>query len=119
NNAPVGVAEANSVLVASPPVDNRTLVLKHGDTFAVLDQFGDMQQIGMGEQGIYHYGCRVMSQFALRLGGRRLLLLGSSVQEDNSILNVNLTNPDFEKDSHLDLPKDTIYLLRNATLYND
>lgn len=113
------LAEANSVLVASPPVDNRTLVLKHGDTFAVLDQFGDIQQIGMREQGIYHFGCRVLSQLVLQLGGRRLLLLGSSVQEDNAILNVNLTNPDFEKDSQLDLPKDTVHLLRNAALYND
>lgn len=109
--------QPNSIHVVSPPVDERTQVLKHGDTFAVLDRFGDIREAGMGEEGVYHYGCRFLSHLALRLAGRRLLLLGSAVHDDNAVLGVDLTNPDVEQDGELRLPKDTIHVHRSSFLF--
>ena len=50
-------------------------VLKHGDTFAVFDRYGDIAAGGAGEQGLYHAGTRFLSRLELRLEGGRPLLL--------------------------------------------
>src|SRR2546426_9260610 len=50
------------ILATSSRVDDRTRVLKHGDTFAVFDRFGDMASVGMGELGPYHEGTRFVSR---------------------------------------------------------
>jgi hypothetical protein len=57
------------VLATSPFADDRTRVLKYGDTFVVLNRFGDIGSAGLGEQGLYHGGTRYLSRFVLRLGG--------------------------------------------------
>jgi glycogen debranching enzyme len=93
-------------------------VLKHDETFAVLDRFGNIQQIGLGEQGLYHEGTRYLSRLELLIDGRRPLLLSSMVREDNSLLMVDLTNPDFSVDSHVLLPRDTIHVSRFSFLWN-
>ena len=38
----------------SSRADERTRVLKHGDTFGVFDRYGDVHPIGLGEQGLFH-----------------------------------------------------------------
>ena len=63
------------ILATSTRADDRTRVLKHDETFAVFDRFGDVQPIGLGEQGLYHDGTRFLSRLEVRLGGRRPLLL--------------------------------------------
>ena len=40
------------ILAASSPADERTRILKHGDTFAVFDHYGDIKPGGLGEQGL-------------------------------------------------------------------
>jgi glycogen debranching enzyme len=82
------------ILTTSARVDDRTRVLKHAETFALFDRFGDIAQVGMGELGIYHEGTRYLSRLSLRLGNDRPLLLSSAVREDNAMLSVDLTNPD-------------------------
>ncbi len=82
------------ILATSSRADDRTRVLKHGETFAVFDRFGDVQPVGLGEQGLYHDGTRFLSRLEVRIGGRRPLLLSSTVKEDNDLLAVDLTNPD-------------------------
>ena len=69
-------------------------VLKHGDTFGVFDLHGDVLSFEKGEQGLYHAGTRFLSSFELLLGRRRPLLLSSTISEDNTILAVDLSNPD-------------------------
>ena len=76
--------------------DSRTLVLLHGDTFAVFDRYGDIQIVGSGQQGIFHHETRYLSRLWLRISGLRPLLLSSTVREDNILLGVDLTNPDIE-----------------------
>src|SRR5688572_21789831 len=72
----------------------RTRILKHGDTFAVLSQFGDMVGDPGCPDGLYHRDTRFLSQLELRLNGDRPLLLSSNQAEDNSLLPVDLANAD-------------------------
>src|SRR5215469_3881180 len=64
------------VLATSDFVDERTRVLKHGDTFAVLDHCGGMRPGGLGEEGLYHESTRFLSQLSIHLEGHRLFFLG-------------------------------------------
>ncbi|HWA99260.1 MAG TPA: amylo-alpha-1,6-glucosidase [Pirellulales bacterium] len=82
------------VLAASSVADERTRVLKHGDTFAVFDHYGDIKPGGLGEQGLYHEGTRFLSCWLLVLDGGRPFFLGSTVRDENDQLTVALTNPD-------------------------
>src|SRR5947209_10146293 len=78
------------IQATSSRADDRTRVLKHGDTFAVFDRFGDVQPVGLGEQGLYMDGTRFLSRLELRLSGRRPLLLSSTVKKENDLLTVDL-----------------------------
>src|SRR5215472_2582297 len=77
--------------------DDRTRVLLHGDTFAVFDRYGDIQPLGYGQQGLFFQEARHLSNLQLRIGGRRPLLLSSTVRQDNVLLAVDLTNPDMTR----------------------
>src|SRR6266480_5180127 len=68
----------------------RTRVLKHGETFAVLNQFGDMVGEPGSPDGLYHQDTRFLSQLELHLNGDRPLLLSSNPAEDGSVLPVDL-----------------------------
>jgi hypothetical protein len=46
--------ELHRVLATSSALDDRTRVLKHGDTFAVFDHYGDIKPGGLGEEGLYY-----------------------------------------------------------------
>ena len=74
--------------------DPRTRILKHDDTFAVLNNFGDMAAGPGCPDGLYHQDTRFLSQLELRLNGHRPLLLSSTPAEDNSFLPVDLANTD-------------------------
>src|SRR4029077_7920560 len=96
------------ILATSTRADDRTRVLKHDETFAVFDRFGDVQPVGLGEQGIYHDGTRFLSRLELRLGGRRPLLRSSTVKKENDLLTVDLATPDLkDRTGQLVLPRGT------------
>lgn len=105
------------IVATTPSAGDHTRVLKHGDTFGVFDRFGDIQSSGLGEQGIYHEGTRYLSKFTLTLGRHRPFLLNSTVQEDNFLLTVNLTNPDFYREGSLVLPRGTLHIARSRFLW--
>jgi glycogen debranching enzyme len=105
------------ILATSPLADDRTRVLKHNETFAVFDHYGDIQALGLGEQGLYHEGTRFLSRCALRLGRDRPLLLSSTVKDDNALLTVDLTNPDFTLDGQVTVPRGTLHILRAKFLW--
>ena len=63
----------------------RTRILKHGDTFAVFDQRGDIVGETGNPDGLYHHDTRFLSQLELRLNGARPLLLSSNAEEDNAV----------------------------------
>ena len=51
------------------------------------------------------------------LNGMQLLLLGSNIRDDNSILTVDLTNPDIYSNEKLVLPKDALHVVRTVFLW--
>ena len=90
--------------------------LKHGDAFAVFDNYGDIGVIGTGPQGLYFNDTRFLSWYELRFEGKRPLLLSSVVQYDNAALSVNLANPDVHIDGVISLPRGTIAIERQIPL---
>lgn len=106
------------ILATSSLADDRTCVLKHGETFAVFDRYGDIQPLGLGEQGVYHEGTRFLSHLILRVGRNRPLLLSSTVRDDNAFLAVDLTNPDLTVDGQVVVPRGTVHFFRTKFLWD-
>lgn len=106
------------VLATSSRDDERTRVLKSGETFGVFDRFGDISHIGLGEQGLYHDGTRYLSSLEFRINQRRPMLLNSSVAKDNLLLAVDLTTPDLYSGETLAIPKGTVHIFRSKLLQN-
>lgn len=96
--------------------DSRTLVLLHGDTFAVFNRYGDIQTVGSGQQGIFCQETRHLSRLELRICDQRPLLLSSTVREDNVLVAVDLTNPDLDLPSGDSLLRGTVHIYRNKFL---
>ena len=92
--------------------------LKQGDCFAVLDSYADIGATPGGTDGIYFCDTRYLSHLEMLLNGRQPLLLGSNVRDDNSILIVDLTNPDIYLDQKLVQPKDVLHVVRTVFLLN-
>ena len=90
--------------------------LKQGDCFAVFDSYADIGATPGGTDGIYFCDTRYLSHFEMLLNGRQPLLLGSNVRDDNSILIVDLTNPDIYLDQKLVQPKDVLHVVRTVFL---
>jgi glycogen debranching enzyme len=91
--------------------------LKHGDCFVVLDSHADIGAALGGPDGIFFRDTRHLSHLEMLLNGQQLLLLGSNVRDDNSILTVDLTNPDIYLDQTLILPKDVLHIVRTLFLW--
>ncbi len=108
---------ASYILTTSPRLSTRTLTLKQGDSFAVLDRFGDATQLGNMEQGVFHRGTRHLSHHEFRLGEQRPLLLSSTVHERNAFVAVDLTNPDLPLDAERYLARGTVHVFRSMFLY--
>ena len=96
--------------------DTRTLVLLHNDTFAIFDRYGDVQPVGLGQQGLFYQETRYLSRLELLIQGHKPLLLSSVIGEDNVMMTVDLTNPDMELPSGVSLPRGTLHLYRNKFL---
>src|SRR5262245_26259396 len=105
------------ILAASSPADEQTRVLKHGDTFAVFDHYGDVKPSGLGEEGLYHDGTRYLSCLVLLLDKHRPLFLSSTVKEHNDHLTVHLTNPDLLIGARVAVPRGTLNLFRSKFLW--
>ncbi|WP_114945844.1 amylo-alpha-1,6-glucosidase [Microvirga calopogonii] len=107
-----GYIEAQNSLV------ERTLrTLKTGDAFAVLDSNGDCGIMQPSPEGLFFQDTRYLSRFELRFDGKRPLLLGSVIQDDNAALTVDLTNPDIRPGAETALPRDIIALNRTKFLW--
>ena len=105
------------ILASSSLADQRTMVLKQGDTFAIFDWLGDIHQVGAGLQGIYHNGTRFVSRIELNINGTRPLLLSSAPREDNQVLVVDLTNPELRLEEDEPLKQDTLHIQRLKFLW--
>jgi glycogen debranching enzyme len=108
----------HSIIAESERPATPLRVLKHGETFCVFDQTGNIRPAEAGEEGLYHDGTRFLSRFELLLCRRRPLLLSSTISADNTVFAADLTNPDVRHNGHVDLPRGQIHLVRSRVLWN-
>jgi len=113
----IQVSDQYYIQASSCLADDRTRVLKQGETFAVYDCRGDIQPIGRGEQGLYHQGTRFLSRLEFLVNGQRPLLLSSTVNNRNELLAVDLTNPDLAPGAR-PVPRGSLHLFRSKFLWN-
>ncbi len=104
-------------ILATLPLTDRALVLKQGETFAVFDNYGNIRLTGYGEQGVFHNGTRFLSNLEMKLSDSKLLLLNSTVKEDNAVLTADLTNPDYSVIEGEMIPRGTLHIFRSKFLW--
>ena len=104
------------ILATSQIVSDRTWVLKSEETFGFFDAYGDIQQIGLGEQGLYHAGTRYLSTLEFTINGKRPLLLNSSIAKDNLLLAVDFTTPDLYNNDTVQVKMGTVHVFRSKIL---
>ena len=97
--------------------ERRTRILKHGDSFAVFNPFGDIAGGSGSPDGLYHDDTRHLSQLELYLNGDRPLLLSANPGEDNALLTVDLANPDTQDADGGTLHRELIYLNRRQFVW--
>lgn len=116
--AEIGVKQQQKFYIetASSPADDRTRVLKYGKMFAVFDRYGDLQPVGLGEQGVYYQGTRFLSDFQLSFGPSRPLLLSSTVRADNSMFTADVSNLDMSSEDGT-IPRGVVHLTRTKFLW--
>ena len=115
----VRVADEYYVRASSALADDRTRVLKSGDTFLIANRYGDIEQLGASQFGLFHAESRHLSRFSMRLNRQQPLLLSSVVREDNAFLAVDLTNvdsPEAATSSIGDLSRGTVHVFRSQFL---
>jgi glycogen debranching enzyme len=103
------------VRARSALADDRQRVLVDGDSFAIFDRLGDFQPVGLGEFGLFHRGTRHLSGFVMRLGGIQPLLLSSTLRDDNAVLAVDVTNPDYKVRGE-EVLRGTVHIYRSKFL---
>jgi len=106
------------IQAASSLIDDRTRVLKQGESFGVFDRYGDIQPVETFTHGLYHEGTRYLSYLELFLGGERPMFLSSMVKEDNATLTVDFTNHDASRKGQFALIRGTVHILRTRFLWN-
>jgi glycogen debranching enzyme len=105
------------VLATFAHPEEQPQVLKEGDTFAMFDRFGDIAVLAPGQEGVYHDDTRYLSHQELTINGARPLYLGSSVEEANSLLVIDLMNPDLTVGGEVVLSKGTLHIYRAKLLW--
>jgi glycogen debranching enzyme len=111
--------EAPFDIAVTQAASRSSRVLKHDDTFVLLDSHGDIGASAGGADGLFYHDTRVISRLEFLLHQMQPLMLGSNLRDDNSALVVDLTNPDVMSDRHIVLEKDTIHIVRTIFLWRD
>ncbi len=112
----VRVADEYYVRASSALADDRTRVLKYGDTFAVFNRYGDIEAFGPAQFGLFHAEARHLSRFSMRINEQQPQLLSSTIREDNAFLSVDLTNLDSPVSGDEALPRGTVHIFRSQFL---
>jgi glycogen debranching enzyme len=93
--------------------------LKYGDTFAVVDGHGDIGASPGGPDGLFHNDTRFLSHLKFLLNGCEPLLLGFSLRDDNTMLAVDLTNPDIHAGGQITVQQHTLHMVRSIFLWRN
>ncbi len=105
------------IIARSPTADEFHHILKYGDLFVILNRYGNIQPINLTE-GLYYKDTRFLSKLELRFADALPLFLSSTIKSDNTVLTVDLTNPDIWKDGKF-MPRGSIYLNRTKFLFQN
>jgi glycogen debranching enzyme len=105
-------------ILATASTAEETRVLKDGESFGVFDHRGDIEQTGLGEQGIYHEGTRFLSRLVFCLGNLAPFLLSSTIKADNFLFTVDLTNPDIYVGGLIVLHRGDLHISRSKFLWD-
>jgi glycogen debranching enzyme len=114
----VEIGDQYYILATSALAQHQDRVLKHDDTFALFDRFGDIKPVGRGEEGLFHQNTRFLSRLLVRVGRDRPMLLSSRVKDDNALLAIDLTNFDVTVGGKLEIQRGTVYLARTILLWD-
>src|SRR5262245_24458796 len=106
-----------NIVASSSLADDHIKVLKQGDTFGLFNRCGDIDSLKSSFHGPDHEVSRFLSLFELTISGTRPLLLSSTVNEDNVLLNVDLTNPDITHATRVEIPCGVFHLSRTRFLW--
>ncbi len=105
------------IAAGSSPSDDRTRVLKYGLTFGVFNRYGDIEPLGLGEQGIFYQGTRHLSELVLSVWDVRPLLMSSNVKSDNFVFTADLANVDVAENQQVTIPRGTLHIVRSRFLW--
>jgi len=111
------VAETPFYIPATGTATRPRRTLKYGDSFVVVDTYGDIGASAGDADGLFHNDTRFLSHLELLVNGEQPLLLGSNLRDDNTLLSVDLTNPDFFVDGRIVLQKDLLHISRTIFLW--
>jgi glycogen debranching enzyme len=112
------VAQPFYIAAHATLAEQKLSTLKHGDTFALFDPYGDLCPDRGSSQGLYHDDTRFLSRLRFSIEQLAPLLLSSTVRTNNAVLDVDLTNPDVKHNEALVMAKDTIHIARMKYLWN-
>jgi glycogen debranching enzyme len=115
----VRVADEYYVRASSALADDRTRVLKSGDTFLIANRYGNIEDLGTSRFGLFHAESRHLSRFSMRLNRLQPMLLSSVVRDDNAFLAIDLTNVDSPNGANAsigDLSRGTVHVFRSQFL---
>ncbi len=104
------------ILATSSPSDERRRVLKDNELFSMFDRFGDIESIGLGEEGIYLGDTCFLSHQELLIEGVRPMYLNSTVKDDNGLFIIELMNPDLHPQGKNRIHKGEIHVFRAKLL---
>lgn len=110
--------DAFEITATSSLPERRLSTLKQGDTFGLFNPDGDITPGPDSPEGLYHQDCRHLSGLQLAIEGRPPLLLSSTLQDDNLLLTVDLTNADILEGDKVKIAQDSIHLLRSRFILN-
>jgi glycogen debranching enzyme len=97
-----------------PRVPLRLFALKHADTFIVADANGNV--LGEGD-GMFRDDTRVLSYWALTVGGKRPALLSAALSQDNTLFISHLTNRPLPPLGGESLPQGVIHVERQRLIF--
>ncbi len=92
--------------------------LKYGDTFVVLDHHGDIGTSD-GPDGLFNNDTRYLSRLELLINGRHPVLLGVNARDDNTLLTIELTNPQMVFDGNIVLQQHALHVVRTIYLWQN
>ena len=111
-------AESYEIISEADRIESPLRVLKHGDSFGVFDQHGDIVAGEGGAQGFYYNDTRFLARLEVAIASRRPLLLSSSVTDDNTVFTVDLTNPEIRRGETPVVARGQIHVFRSIVLCN-